>query len=284
MNAELAKKPWTIISIASGKGGVGKTLTTVNLATTFAREGKRVTIFDGDLGLANVDVVLGLTPRYTIADVLEHNVAIENIVLDGPYGIKVIPSSSGLTKLTELSFSAKVGLLDQISHVAANSDILLIDTGAGIGSDVLHLNSLAHENVVVTTCEPHAITDAYAFIKVMSREYGKKRFSFLINMVGSQADGLKVFERLSEVSERYLGVELSLIGIIPLDPIVKRNVMNRNVINDSTISSISGQAWKDSALRLLTNHQNAADLKTNKTSFWQEVVFRPHFREVQSYS
>lgn len=261
-----------VISIASGKGGVGKTLSTVNMALTFANEGYSVTILDGDFGLANVDVVMGLEARYNIEDVLANTVPISDIVLRGPLGINVIPASSGFTKINELSLAQKISLFDQISEFDRGTDFLIIDSGAGISLDVLHLNSLASDQVIVTTPEPHALTDAYALVKVMSQKYQRRTFNFVINMARSGEEGLKIFAKLSEVMERFLGVSANLLGVVPRDELIRRDIMARNVINADTTQRIAGQAWKDCALQFLSSVKNHGD--QNRGKIWQDLLLR----------
>ena len=273
-------RSWKIISLASGKGGVGKTLTTVHLALILALEGKKSLILDADFGLSNVDVVLGLQPRYNIKDVIENHVSIDKVILDGPLGIRVIPSGSGITKLTDLSYCKKVGLLDEISRVRGDLEYLLVDTGAGISNDVLHLNSLSDETIVVTTPEPHAITDAYAFMKIMAKEYKRKHFKMVVNMARSLQEGHRCFEKLAEVSQRFLDVSVKLLGVVPMDPVVHREVMRRNVISDGTVRSVSGQAWKDCAIKLMEGSNSTP--KRTQDKFWMDLVLRSGYRQAQS--
>ena len=269
-----------IVTVASGKGGVGKTLTTIHMALTLALEGKKAVILDGDLGLSNVDVVLGLQPRYNIIDVIENHVSMEKILLDGPFGIRVIPSGSGITKLADLSYAKKVGLLDEIAKVMDGSEYLLIDTGAGINNDVLHLNSLSDEIVVVTTPEPHAMTDAYAFMKVMAKEYKKARFKIIVNVARSMEEGKRCFEKLEEVASRFLDISMDLLGVVPLDPIVHREVMRQNIIGQHTIRTVSGQAWKNCVLRLLESIKPESE--KSKDKFWMDFVLQPGYRQIEN--
>ncbi|MBC7658662.1 MAG: MinD/ParA family protein [Chitinophagaceae bacterium] len=238
------KKP-LILSIASGKGGVGKTITTVNMALAARRMGYKTLLLDGDFGLANVDIVLGLKARYTIQDVLDGEVEMEDTLLDGPLGLKIIPSGSGFARLADLKLTQRIRLLDKISEIAQEYDVLFIDTGAGISESVLHLNSVADAILLVTTPEPHAQTDAYAFVKVMCEKYGKRRISLIANQAVSDAQGHKVYQNLADVAKRFLDFDLGFAGVVPKDAVVQRSVMMQRVADDQVKHTLSGQAWNE---------------------------------------
>jgi flagellar biosynthesis protein FlhG len=240
------------MAITSGKGGVGKTLTTVHFAHAARKMGLSVTILDGDLGMANVDVVMGLQARYNIKEVLDGNVHLRDIVIEGPFGIKVIPSGSGISGLANLNFVQKQTILDQIEQLEEQSDLILIDTGAGISDTVLTLNSAAEHVLVVTTPEPHAMTDAYAMIKVLNEERGIKSVSLLVNQTRSADEGARTAERLQSVAARFLDVKIQYAGSIPIDALVARSVMQRRAINEQTSSTIGGQAWTQVARSLIS--------------------------------
>lgn len=240
----LGHKP-LIISIASGKGGVGKTVTTVNLALAACRMGYKTLLLDGDFGLANVDIVLGLKARYNIQDVLEGAVNIEDTLLDGPLGLKIIPSGSGFANLADLKLTQRIGLLDKINEVAQQYDVVFIDTGAGISESVLHLNSVSDAIMLVTTPEPHAMTDAYAFIKVMVEKYGSRKISLIANRTVSDQQGYKVFQNLADVARRFLDFGLGFAGAVPNDPIVQRSVMMQRAGDDQVKHTVCGQAWNE---------------------------------------
>lgn len=256
-----------IVSVASGKGGVGKTLTTVNIALSARRQNYRVLILDGDMGMANVDVVLGLRPRYNINDVIHGSVLLQDIVLQGPLGVDIIPTGSGLSGLANLSLSQRVSILDQLENLGENYDVIIIDTGAGINATVLHLNSIADDIVVVTTPEPHAMTDAYAFIKVMSEMYDISSYNLLINQVVNREQGLKIGSRIAEVSERFLKKEIRVIGTIPFDDAVSRTVMKQTVGSDIVAHTRAGQAWNEIALELFDT------INGSEKNRWESFVF-----------
>ncbi len=170
-----------VISVTSGKGGVGKTCCVVNLAISLAREGKRVLVFDADLGLCNLDVMLGLSPKYNINHVLRGEKQIEDVIVKGPEGIMVIPAASGISELTNLNAEQRLALTSSMEMLDKDVDIMIIDTGAGISNNVMFFNTAAQEIIVVVTPEPTSLTDAYALMKVLMKKHGEKSFKLLVN-------------------------------------------------------------------------------------------------------
>jgi flagellar biosynthesis protein FlhG len=208
----------TVISVTSGKGGVGKTSIVVNMAILMASKGKKVLVLDADLGLANVDVMLGLSPKLTIKHVLDGECTIEDIVLTGPSGINIIPASSGIQELSDLKPEQQISLMNALDYFDHEIDYMIVDTGAGISKNVMYFNAAAQRIIVVATSEPTSITDAYAIIKVLRKHYGIKRFDLIINNVTSKMEGDQVAKKLTLVCERFLGdVILHMLGSIPHD-------------------------------------------------------------------
>jgi flagellar biosynthesis protein FlhG len=276
MSPQSVKSSWSqVISVTSGKGGVGKTLTTVNVAVAARRLGLSVLILDGDLGLANVDVVLGLKARYNIRDVLDGHASLKDIIVEGPLGIAVIPSGSGVSSLTQLSYAQKQQILAEIAALDGHYDLLLIDTGAGISDNVVHLNRAAQKMVVVTTPEPHALTDAYALIKVMAEEHGVKSPNLLVNMARGEGEALKVYERIAEVARRFLNINVNYLGHVPHDPQVPKSVMQRRAASEQSTFTVSGQAWNSGARKLL-NEGEARAAKApaaDAQEFWRSLLW-----------
>jgi flagellar biosynthesis protein FlhG len=207
-----------VISVTSGKGGVGKTNVVANLAFAFTQLGKKVLVLDADLGLANLDVLLGLTPQYTIQHLFNRKKSFSEILVKGPGGMSVMPASSGVSDLVNLDESQKLFLLNEMDLVGENIDFLLIDTGAGISSNVLYFNMAAQDMMVIVTPEPTSITDAYALIKVLSTKYNKKHFMMVINLAGDANEAMEVFRKISKAIERFLGsLSIDYLGFIPRD-------------------------------------------------------------------
>ena len=213
-----------VIAVASGKGGVGKTNLTANLAVALARRGLRVWVLDADLGLANMDVVYGIRPTHTLEHVLRGEKRLVDIVADGPAGVRLVPAASGVAALTALTPAQQLHVLDEVDALEGDLDVLLIDVAPGIVSNVLYFAAAATETVVVTTPEPTAIADAYALIKVLATRWGRHGFPVLVNMAESAADATAAYERLASVAQRFLAVRLEFIGWIPRDEAMPRAV------------------------------------------------------------
>ncbi len=206
-----------VLSVTSGKGGVGKTSIVTNLAITFAKMGRRVLIIDADLGLANVDILLGLTPRANIHTLLRGEMRVGDVLVEGPSGICVLPAASGIYELTHLSSEQRIALLSQLDELEDRFDTVLIDTGAGIASNVMYFNAAAQEIVVVVTPENTSIADAYALIKVLTRNFGEKHFHILLNMVQNEFEALNTFKKIEKAALRFLDLSLDYSGFILKD-------------------------------------------------------------------
>ena len=209
--------PVKVIAVSSGKGGVGKTNVSVNLACQLARRQKRVLLMDADLGLANVDIMLGLRPKWNLSHVLEGACDIQDILMPGPSGIDIIPAASGIKKMAELGSDQHGAIVRALSALNDDYDVMVVDTAAGISDSVITFSKASHYVMVVVTDELTSMADAYALSKVMSRDAGIKRFKVLRNMVDSQDQARDGFERLNEVAQRFLDVTLEYAGFIPRD-------------------------------------------------------------------
>ncbi len=216
-----------VVAVTSGKGGVGKTNISANLAIALAKRGLRVLVLDADLGLANIDVILNLTHSANIEHVLSGERSLRDVVIDGPGDIKVLPSSSGVERLTHLGEDERLKLISEFEAYESEVDILLIDTGAGISPNVMYFASAAQAAIVVATPEPTSITDAYAVMKVLSTSYGENRFFLLPNNVSGEKAARKIYQDLTGVAERFLNISIDLLGFVPTDPNISRAVRRR---------------------------------------------------------
>ena len=210
-------KPARVIAITSGKGGVGKTHTTVNLGMALASQGKRVLLLDADLGLANINIMLGFQPTATLQDVLQGQAAIRDIIVHYLPGLNVIPASSGIPGMTELSEEEKLALINGFDDFATEYDYLLIDTAAGIGDSVMYFNVAAEQVLVVVDPEPTSITDAYALIKVMYTHHSRKDFDIVVNRTPVGTDGRSIYAKLAGATGKFLPVSLNYLGSIAED-------------------------------------------------------------------
>jgi len=240
-------RPIRVIAVTGGKGGVGKTNVSINLAVALADMGKRVMILDADLGLANIDIALGLHPEYDLSHVLRGERSLSEVVLEGPAGVRVVPASSGIQKMAELSTAEHAGLINAFSEISNDIDVLVVDTAAGISDTVVSFSRAAQELVVVVCDEPASITDAYALIKLLNREYGVNRFRILSNMVRSTQEGKDLYNKLYRVTERYLDVMLNYMGSIPFDESLRKAVKSQKPVVQAFPRSPASQAFKNLA-------------------------------------
>jgi ATPases involved in chromosome partitioning len=216
-----------VIAVTSGKGGVGKTNFTVNLALALAEYGQRVIILDGDLGLANVDIAFGLTARYTIEHLLSGEKTIEQILLAGPMGIGIIPGGSGVQGLADLEKDQLANVVVNLGRLEKIADLLIIDTGAGLGHTVLNFLEAADDIILVITPEPTSLTDAYGLLKTLRKESGEVSIHVVINKVRNEADALATFKRLEVAVSKFLHASLNLLGWVYDDPLMGRAVMQQ---------------------------------------------------------
>lgn len=242
--------PIQVIAVTGGKGGIGKTNVSVNLAVTLAKLGRRVTLLDADLGLANVDVMLGMKPRLTIKDVLEGKATLADVAQVGPHGLRVVPAASGIPALAEMGAETRAGLISAFSGIAHQMDVLIVDTAAGISDQVMHFLCAVQEILVVVCNEPTSITDAYALIKVLNTQHGVQRVRLLANMTRSTEDGQSLFAKLSTVAERFLDVNLIYEGAIPFDDQLRKAVQRQRSVVDAYPSSKAAHAFESLAERV----------------------------------
>lgn len=263
-----------VFSVTSGKGGVGKTNLSVNLALCLARLGKRVILLDADLGLANVDVLLGLTPQYNLFNMFHDGASLRDILFETPYGFSILPASSGMSEMLTLTTGQKLELLDALDDLDEGLDYLLVDTGAGINDNVLYFNLAVQECLLVLTPEPTSLTDAYALVKVLKLAHGVERFKVCVNLAPSESLGKEIFSRLHQACDRFLsGVSLDLVSVLPHDPSVRKSVLQQQPFCVSEPESPIAQAV-DKLARDIISWEVPKNLDGNIKFFWKKLLFR----------
>jgi len=236
-----------VICVTAGKGGVGKSNVSLNLAIGLAELGRRVVLLDADLGLANLDVLLGLRPRFNLSHVIEGRAELSEIILRGPAGIGVIPSASGIARMASLSAQEHAGLIHAFGALAHELDTLIIDTAAGISESVVAFTRASQELLVVVCDEPASLTDAYALIKVMHRDHGHDRFRVICNMCRTPEQGRQLYLKLLRVCDRYLDVALDYLGCVPEDEHVRKAVQLQRAVIEAFPWSRASAAFKKCA-------------------------------------
>ena len=258
------------LSVTSGKGGVGKTTLTVNLAFTLAEMGKKVLILDGDIGLANIDIFMGIRPKKTLEDFFSGDESLQEIIVKAHKNIHVIPSASGLIDLKSIDVYKRKMLMDEVGMLENTYDYLLVDTASGIDENVQYLNSSVQDVLVVVTPEPASMADAYALIKLLHLNHKVYRFSIVANKVLSEKEGKDIYARLNKVSGRFLNVHLSYLGFIPLDPKL-RQVADQKLICKARPSAASSIALKRIAESVGGMHE-VGEVRGNLQFFWNQLI------------
>lgn len=240
-----------VIAITGGKGGVGKTNVSVNISLALADLGKRVVLLDADFGLANVDVMLGLNPQRTLAEVMNGECELRDVLLPGPGGVRIVPASSGTKSMVEMTPMQHAGLIQAFSEIGDQIDVLVVDTAAGIGDSVTSFVRAAQEVIMVVCDEPTSITDAYALIKLLSRDHGMTKFRVLANMAHSPQEGRNIYAKLVNVTERFLDdVTLQYLGAIPYDEAVRKAAQKQQAVYQAFPRSRSSVAYKSIAQKI----------------------------------
>jgi len=258
-SGKIAKSPLKVYAVTSGKGGVGKTNITANLATVAARAGKRVLIIDADLGLANVEIVLGLKPRYHLGDLLDTTQAlsITDVLCQGPAGVSLLAAGSGVKSLTQLTDEQKMHFVQALDPIEEMFDLVLIDSGAGIGDNVLFFVGAAQEAILVVSPEPTSLVDAYAAVKVLSQQAGVRTFNVIINPVVDEMAARGIFRKLTAVTGKFLEAKVRHLGYIPRDENLHRAIMAQRPVCEMFPSSPSARAIAALAQQLLGDKQAA---------------------------
>lgn len=258
-----------IIAVTSGKGGVGKTNVVANLAANLAEMGKKVVVLDADFGLANLDVLLGLTPRFHLGHVLFGNKSLSEIIVDAPNGFRVIPASSGLQRLSELTVGQRNHLVESFADFDRDTDFFIIDTAAGISRNVTHFLRSAHEVVVVSDPEPTAIVDAYAVIKIILSEQPQKPVRVLINSVRHEDEARDVFRQINSVVKRFLNREVEYLGHIERDHHVPQAVRSQVLVSQRYPNAPASRCFRVLA-RTVARQQSS--LPSDDSLVWEQLL------------
>lgn len=267
-----------VITVTSGKGGVGKSNVAVNLAVQFQKLGKQVLVFDADFGLANVEVMFGAIPKYNLGDLIYRGKGIQEIISEGPLGIGFISGGTGISGLNELSQDQTLYLVKSLRELDQLADVILVDTGAGISNHVLEFVMASPEVVLVTTPEPSSLTDSYSLLKSLYRNPKfcpqDTRISVLANRVTSAEEGRNVYEKLNSVVTQFLQGELSFVGMIPQDNALEKSVRLQKTVSLNVPSSKSAKAFEVIASNLLNNEQKQVKIPLGISqlfsNFWKQ--------------
>ncbi|WP_319381581.1 MinD/ParA family protein [Thiomicrorhabdus sp.] len=267
-----ASKAIRVIAVASGKGGVGKTNVSVNLGVALSKLGNRVLLMDADMGLANVDIMLGLQTDYNLSHVLSGEKTLQEVIVEGPAGLRIIPAASGVRKMAQLSLMENAGIVHAFSELSADLDVLIVDTAAGIAESVVNFCRAAQEVVVVVTDEPASITDAYALIKVLSRDYQVTRFRILANMSITALQGKQLYDKLARVAEQFLDVQVDFLGAVPQDNALREAVQKQIPVTIHRPHSAAATAFFDIADKI--NAWPIPEKVTGHLQFFVENLFQ----------
>lgn len=268
-----AARPVQVVAITGGKGGVGKTNVAVNLGVALAQRGRSVMLLDADLGLANVGVLLGLKPRWTLAHVLSGERELDDVIVEGPAGLRIVPAASGVAGMADLAPSVHGGLIQTFGHLALDLDVLLVDTAAGVSEGVMSFARAAQEVLVVVCEEPTSLAAAYALIKLLSAQHGVSRFRVLTNMVCRARDGRELFGKLLSVCDQNLDVVLEFAGAVPFD-----NYLRKAVQRCRSVMEVSPRCPAASAMRRLAEqmeHWPRANGASGHLEFFFERMLQP---------
>lgn len=269
--ARTPQRPIRVIAITSGKGGVGKTNIAANLAYHLSQMKKKTLILDADMGLANIDVILGLAPKYNLSHVLSGEMALADVILEGPGGMQILPASSGIQEMAELSKGEKLALLDELGEFGGELDFLLIDTAAGIAGNVIYFNVAAREIIVVVSPEPTSITDAYALIKILYNHYGEKRFMLLANMVRNSSEAREVFLKVSNATSHFLNLSIDYLGYVLDDTRVTDAVRRQKAVAEIYPESRASKCLQSIARKLCKLQPEFSECGSLKF-FWKSIV------------
>jgi flagellar biosynthesis protein FlhG len=258
-----------ILAVTSGKGGVGKTNVVANLSVSLSELGQKVVVLDADFGLANLDVLLGLTPRYHLGHVLFGNKSLTEIMVQGPKGIRIIPASSGMQRMSELTLAQRNHLVESFTNLDIETDYFIIDTAAGISRNVIHFLLSAQQVIVVCAPEPTAIVDAYAVIKIILAEDHQKPIQVLINSVENTGEAHEVFCQINSVVKRFLNREVDYLGHIERDSHVTQAVRSQMLVTHRFPSAPASRCFRDLARRVA---QQEGVARASDDLVWEKLL------------
>ncbi|MDP2271467.1 MAG: MinD/ParA family protein [Archangium sp.] len=266
-----SKRPLRIIGITSGKGGVGKTNVAANLGVIAAKQGMRVLIIDGDMGLANVEILYGIRPRHHLGHLLQGDVSARDVLATTTSGVKVLPAGNGLQQLTRLDDAQRLRLVSALEELEDDFDVVLLDSGAGIGDNVLFFVGAAQEALLVVSPEPTSLTDAYATIKVLCQDAGVRYFDVVVNQAGNETQARDIFQKLTAVAGRFLDAKVRWLGWVPRDENVHRAVMAQRPLVELFPSSPATRALNGVADALF-NEPPPAHLAGGLKFLWSRLL------------
>ena len=267
----LTQRSVRVIAITSGKGGVGKTNVATNLAYHLSQMRKKTLILDADMGLANIDVILGIAPKYNLYHVLRGEKALADVIVDGPGGMKILPATSGIPEMAELSRGEKLALIDELDGLGSDLDFMLIDTAAGIAGNVIYFNVAAREIIVVVSPEPTSITDAYALIKILYNNHGEKRFMLLVNMAKNSNEAREVFLKVSNATSHFLNLSIEYLGYVLEDVRVTEAVRQQKALAEIYPDSRASKCLQSIARKLCRLQPEFCESGSLKF-FWKSIV------------
>lgn len=265
-----------VITVTSGKGGVGKSNLSINLAIQFRKMGKRVIILDADFGLANIEIMFGAVPKHNLGDLINQNKNIKEIITKGPMDIGFISGGSGIAGMANLSQDYITYIIQNLAELDSIADVVIVDTGAGIADAVLEFLVASGEILLVTTPEPTSITDSYSLLKVLYKHPRFKedmtKVKMVANKVGREADGKVLFEKLNSVVTRYLKIPMSYLGSVPQDSQITRAVMQQTPVSLQNPGSKASQAYEKIALKLLEKEEVEKQPKRGMAAFFSHIM------------
>ena len=263
-----------VLSVTSGKGGVGKTSISVNLAYCLSKLNKKVLLLDADLGLANVDVMIGIAPKFNLFHLFNQNEPLQNIIVSTKYGFDILPAASGVSEMLSLNTGQKLGLLEAMDYLEESIDYLIVDTGAGINDNVIYFNLAVQQRLLVITPEPTSLTDAYAVIKILKTRHDINRFKVVVNWARTHQEARNIFKKLYSACDHFLsGVALELSGVIPFDQKVKQGVTMQIPFCHYSENAPASRALMNLSNTAITWEPDK-NLDGNIKFFWKKLLFQ----------